>query len=401
MSSSKSRQKQQQHHQYKVLECPPELVARLESAKSLVIRGDADDAAVLCTDTETYSIRLVQTSNTMVIIQPRPPALGSATTEHDQLVAPSGQPYQLSSAFRTRFPDTASVARSSEIIDTVSSYMELTRVRPKFDRLAAMLAERPYIDADLDERQMRSSGSFGLHTMASILDTVQASEHEIRKELESMTAFEMDGFWRTLAPTAALQVLSHIFVATMDEDLDFSSMSFGTLLECLKDDGIPTPVLECCLKLFSESHRRDESGDLLFKISFGKVARLYGEQVLAALPSAGSDLVEFLRSWRAQTPASIDIHLDQIKGLYLIEGNSAAAQTIKYFPKSVLPSDPKTRFEDLFKIRQKWAREDIVPYIEDLASSDKDRDLLFLKYARTSKTGTRTFFTSRFTSFER
>jgi sister chromatid cohesion protein DCC1 len=67
----------------------------------------------------------------------------------------------------------------------------------------------------------------------------------------------------------------------------------------------------------------------------------------------------------------------------------------------VLSYDPKTRFRDLFLIRKKWARTDILPYgtldnsVQELASTTKELDALLLKYARLSRVGKEIFLTNR------
>jgi sister chromatid cohesion protein DCC1 len=68
---------------------------------------------------------------------------------------------------------------------------------------------------------------------------------------------------------------------------------------------------------------------------------------------------------------------------------------IRYFPQSLLPTEAKNRFHDLFNIRHKWHKDDILPYIEDLASNHKELDPIILKFARISKLGENVFLTSR------
>jgi sister chromatid cohesion protein DCC1 len=55
---------------------------------------------------------------------------------------------------------------------------------------------------------------------------------------------------------------------------------------------------------------------------------------------------------------------------------------LSYFPCTELPSDPVTRFADLFLTRARWKAEDIVPYLSDIAVDRKDLDKLLLRYAR-------------------
>jgi sister chromatid cohesion protein DCC1 len=59
-----------------------------------------------------------------------------------------------------------------------------------------------------------------------------------------------------------------------------------------------------------------------------------------------------------------------------------SSMMLSYFPCAELPTDPATRFADLFLTRARWKAEDIVPYLSDIAVDAKDLDKLLLKYAR-------------------
>lgn len=70
---------------------------------------------------------------------------------------------------------------------------------------------------------------------------------------------------------------------------------------------------------------------------------------------------------------------------------------LKYFPNHILLSmDAKSRFEYLFKARSKWTQDEIVPYIEDLATDKKKLDAMLLKYARASGEKNHITYTSRY-----
>ncbi|KAL2918788.1 Ctf8p and Ctf18p associating protein [Polyrhizophydium stewartii] len=394
----------------KVLECPPELIACLEAGKTLTLRGGHDDVAVLCTDAATFSVRQVETSNTSLLLAPIDASAVPGTG--------------LSSSFEARFPNRRPDSKLA-VVASHSSYIELAKIRPVFDTLALMLHECPYEGPDEDERRKRrrriQSASaappthdvvgdasqpkpepdrgLATYTLNDILDAIQASEGEIRAYLESSGAVLIDGCWRVLSPEYSLEVLELVMLSAIETDMDLARLSLADLELALESHNIPNPVLERCLRSFSESFEASES-TTFFKLSHIKVCRLYGEQVLRRLPPDGTSLISFLKDWRAAVPEIMDVHLDQLAGVYLLEG-SQATQIIRYFPKSTLPSVPKARFEELFKIRKKWLREDLIPYVSDLTSSDKDLELMIIKNARISKQGTRTFLTSRFTAVDR
>jgi sister chromatid cohesion protein DCC1 len=73
--------------------------------------------------------------------------------------------------------------------------------------------------------------------------------------------------------------------------------------------------------------------------------------------------------------------------------------TIKYFPKQILPVEAKQRFQELFKVRSKWNKAEILPYIDDLAGNLKELEPLIIKYCRISRQGENTFCSSRVGSY--
>lgn len=66
-----------------------------------------------------------------------------------------------------------------------------------------------------------------------------------------------------------------------------------------------------------------------------------------------------------------------------------------YFPASALPTDPASRFADLFLTRARWKADEITPFLVDIVVDNKDRDKLLLKYARTITDAEGVWYTTR------
>ena len=123
------------------------------------------------------------------------------------------------------------------------------------------------------------------------------------------------------------------------------------------------------------------------------MARALGHKLLTRL-SEPMDLERFVDEWRRMIPLELNNRLDQLNGLYLLD-EMAGKPFVRYFPKNLLPLEPKQRFQDLFLIRKKWSKQDILPFIEELAPNTKALDVIILKYARLSKVGKQVYLTSR------
>jgi len=88
------------------------------------------------------------------------------------------------------------------------------------------------------------------------------------------------------------------------------------------------------------------------------------------------------------------IHSHYLQGSYLV---SVLDNTdhLTYFPSSELPVDPAQRFADLFLTRSRWRRDDIAPFLQEIAINSKERDKLLLKYCRTISDTQGAWYTSR------
>ncbi|KDD75055.1 hypothetical protein H632_c898p0, partial [Helicosporidium sp. ATCC 50920] len=66
-------------------------------------------------------------------------------------------------------------------------------------------------------------------------------------------------------------------------------------------------------------------------------------------------------------------------GLYLA---SPCGSRVKHFPVGALPAGPAARFEALFSERPLWAREDLRPFVADLAQPGQTLEALLLRHSR-------------------
>lgn len=94
---------------YRLFEFPASVTKTLEEGASLTLKGHQNDLAVICTDSETYELRLAETTNTLIVAEAVP-------TEGSAVILSAG----------------------------IKSYCELIRVAPHLDRLTDMLQTKPY-----------------------------------------------------------------------------------------------------------------------------------------------------------------------------------------------------------------------------------------------------------------
>jgi hypothetical protein len=86
------------------------------------------------------------------------------------------------------------------------------------------------------------------------------------------------------------------------------------------------------------------------------------------------------------------------QGEYLIQPpTSLHPSHLISFPSSLLPSDPPTRFSELFLTRPKWREEEMKPFLKGLVQdgNGKALDKLVVKFVRVVKEGKETWFFPR------
>ena len=112
----------------------------------MILRGNSDEGAVLCTRSATFSVKEAETSNSLLVV----PSLVLPTA-----LEKTGE--------RSLVPST--------VEGVFYKYLEVLPTQPTTKRLHTLLREKSYKGGNNEE-------DHGL-TLSELLDTVQASEEEI------------------------------------------------------------------------------------------------------------------------------------------------------------------------------------------------------------------------------
>ncbi len=92
---------------------------------------------------------------------------------------------------------------------------------------------------------------------------------------------------------------------------------------------------------------------------------------------------QFLPEWKDAVPEGMVPELKMLKRTAIqIPSNQQPSPTIRYFPHSALPTEPRLRFRELFGALKHWNLEDITPFIEDIVPPSSTVEEFLLKYAR-------------------
>ncbi|XP_069776697.1 sister chromatid cohesion protein DCC1 isoform X2 [Narcine bancroftii] len=344
---------------YCLMELDETLCKSLESGQSLIIRGDKDEHAVLCSEDKTYDLKIADTSNMLLIIPD--------CKTPDQLPSNTSSQHVM----------------HSQIFGFAKSYWELKRSRPKLRKLKKCLMENPY------NGENERSPDQPKYTMEDLMESIQASEQEILQQLRLLRACKIEGYWRVLELDYEMKLLNHVTQLVDSESWSFTKIPLGI---CLQELELlePREMIEHCLNCYGK--RYISEGEIYYSLSEDEVCRSIA--LLLLQNAVKFNLSEFEDVWQQSVPEGMSTRLDQLKGAALVDRNSRP-QVIFQLNVEDLSENIQDRFNSLFSIRKKWTEEDIAPYIQGLCGNKQTIGSLLTRYARSSLQNGVKVFSSR------
>jgi len=340
-----------------LLEVTSNVADSLVEGTTLVMRGDGDDSAVLCSDTATFDIKEAETSNSMLLLS----ALSFPT---DEGINKEG---------------TRSLSWR-EVSGVFYNYLELVEVRPKMRKLQKQLASNLYSG---DKESLKGK------SFSQLLDSIQASESELRVGLKKLEAVELEGVWVQLDQDFQMKVLSYILRFFDENSWSLDCVLKKETVEALQEL-VVKEVLEQVFSIYChpmEGGKEDE-----FSLDKDKVARFYGDFLLAV--NTKYVMEEFLDMWQKAVPDGVTTDISQLSGLVLVEDAKEPA-LIKRFTESNLPDNITQRLEVLFSARERWTVLEISPFISPLTTLKLNVNAMLAKYARPLNVNGTKYFCSK------
>ncbi|XP_053700203.1 sister chromatid cohesion protein DCC1 [Synchiropus splendidus] len=347
---------------YCLMELDDTLCKHIESGQSLVIRGDKDEHAVLCSGDKTYDLKIADTSNLLLFLPGcQTPEQFTGSQDHTQLL-------------------------HAQVWGFCNGYWEVRKHRPKLKKLMRVLMENPYEGPAIGGQEEQAGKKY---TTQDLLETIQASEAELLQRLETIHACQVDGFWRVLDFYYEMKLLGHVTQLVDSESWSFDRVPLQTSLEELSPLE-PKEMIQHCLNCYGR--RFTDNGEVFYALDEDKVCRATALMLLKN--AVKFNLREFQEVWQQSVPEGMSTRLEQLKSTALVD-RSCNPQTICLLRVEDLPEDTLERFNYLFTLREKWTEDDITPYIQDLCGEKQTTGALLTKYARSSMQNGIKVFNSR------
>lgn len=319
----------------KLIEVSADIVKAIESGSVLRLVGDSTaEDAVLCTGDRTYSIKRVETSNSVCIAPP---------------------------VFDGRY-----------IIEALKNeFFEVKQTAPRPESLREILKPSEYRGL----REEDSIPASALKTRADLENCIQASPKELSAALDTLGAIVHNGFVRLMSRESLFESLQQLLGLLIEKSLPLERVP---LEECIAEIPDSDPVL----MLQAAKSLGQSSDGALWAFDETKVAAATAHILFRQLVNKRTvGKAEFMAEWEAFTPGRGARNESALEGVAISDG----ALNFIYFPKEEVLSDPAARFKQLFDVKPKWTLSEFRPYVSDLFGYDgapKTIEELLLTYTR-------------------
>ncbi|KAF8068237.1 dscc1 [Scenedesmus sp. PABB004] len=393
----------------RLLEVDDELLGAIGGEEGVVIKGEPGGDAVLCTAAKTYALKLVETTNCLLLLPPQP------ELDADFHAVPSLPPDaagQRDVGLQTQLQKNAAAADHPPLtaVATAASHIELVEVAPRLDLLPRLLGERPYSLEDEDDggdaaaaeasgagaggEAMDADGpgaaaprALGCHTTEQLLERVQASRAELLAELRRLGAVQLGGVWRLVDEAYLGGLLEMLTMTALERGWPLDALPLEEAVAAMQPDGYIPAITQHCLEVFGDRSAAPQAGGASYALDERRACLHYARKLLSqrdAWPES-----EFMAAWRAAVPGCWAPREEMLLGEALLlqpePSEGFPEPRLRSLPARSLPAAPGARFAALFAAQPRWTREQLDPYLAGMQVPGQTVEMLLLKHARASQ----------------
>lgn len=330
------------------------VISTLLAGNRLVIRGDKNEPAVLCTEDRTYEIREAETSNSLLLMP------------------------QLSLACAIATDDGLSVT-TRQVSGVFYRYLELRECRPRLRQLQQLLHRQPYRG-----RHLPATG----YSYSQIQQMVQSSSQQLLTDLDNTSTVLIDGLYYGLQFEYEFHVLDLLLRYAEQNSLSLDSYDGAAALKELSLLE-PEPVVEACLSRF---FCRSSNDGRVFECRQLVIARMFARMLLETVNKF--NLPEFVEVWTQSLPNGVCATIQDLYGVAIVNTQCSPHVIVRLLP-SDMPESITDRFALLFDIKPAWLLLELEPYFHDVAESRRSLTSLLAKHCRVTTVAGEKHYVSR------
>lgn len=339
-------------HVYKLVQLPPELVTYMKDSpqNSLHFKSPVStkNHLVLCTDDSTYTVRQMNHSNTVLLVN------DMSVNKYEKSMVKMGESGPDLNPHNTLLAIGLSTYQYQ--LTPTPGYIDATDV-PIYDGKSPL-------DASKTVAQVRDDSPIAVSAFS-------AAWYRIR-------GCEINGQAVILSPALVTEVLHTLISILIAQRLELFILD-DVVDRALAQSAIYTEnVLVTVIENFCE--RKDEK----LYLRNAAIAQWFGVEVLKLCLLALPDK-ELLLKWKSSLPPFFNVLLD----LSLLRGHYCRPSVgkLRYLPRSSLAGDMQTRIKEMFLIVKEWDFDEFLPYVEEFIPATKKPDVVILKFARKKRVG--------------
>ncbi|ETO17847.1 hypothetical protein RFI_19463, partial [Reticulomyxa filosa] len=266
-------------------------------------------------------------------------------------------------------------------------------------------------------------------SLDALRNEVQCSDEELMNGLKELNALEINGEWKMLDEAYITDCFDDILACILENRFDYKHVDIQQLLQSIDEEEHDPEVVKHCLSFVKKilyphlpppppppphfSLPPSPSTIIFFvllsmndqtylALDMNKVCLFVAKKLLAtAAPNRRMEKEQFLSEWQASVPYQMHCDLSMLQG-YVILQETAKDMFWQWFDAKELSSDPKQRFEQLFQKKDKWTKQELIPYLQLLLHTGESVDKLLLKYTKMTQEKVKdmqnekiTYYTSR------
>lgn len=334
----------------KLIELPQTLISSFELGESIVFRGRPNDSLVMCTKDRCYEIQQADTSNQLLLVPNLITDMNEATeSQHEEFVY-------------------------VEVVCSFHETLELKESRPKYERTRVLLNKHPFVGAEHENDTAKDTTC----TFSHLLNETQASEGELKVYLVKIQALEIGCHWRVLGDSFRDSVLIQILSLIEEKDWDWHEFPWLTCLEVLSSI-FPKFILEHVLRMYCKFTGKEK-----MSLDEDLICKFHAECLLK--PVRKFSFSEFQEIWQQSVPSGMYTKPEHLLTLS-IKDFSSTPPSIWFFPEERLHFQPYERLFQLFREKDKWTEDEIIPFLTSLETSKITVSSILDRYTRCSFDG--------------
>jgi len=311
----------------RLIETSMDLIKKIKDGEKLRLIGSKGEDTVLCTNEQTFSMKKVETSNSVFLIP-------------------------------------ASYNNEYNIITNCGTFYELKSINGRVEQIEELLKQTQYYGTN-DENISN------LLSRAEIEERVQASKKELDEAFEKLGVIELKGKMRMISRSASREVIRCVLDTIMENDWSIHNVDEFVCCNIMKDtDAV---LLHSVLKKLGRIIEKKEN-TMIWKLDEDSIAKATAHILFCSHKSVkdkGWPIDEFMIEWQSRTPGVSELDKKLLCGIAIKVDNN-----FKYLPVEDFVRDASIRFDQLFQIKKSFNKEELVPYLEDLV---KDKSIVALK----------------------